>query len=428
MSSYTDETVRSKLSALNDSQDAIVAVAQWIMFHRRQAKRSAELWLERLKESSSHRKLMLVYLANEIVQQSKARNKPEFGNAFTPIVVESIGVAYDGCKPDVQEKIKRVVQVWRERNIFKSETQAEIEQRIETIERKGSGPSKSVFGGGLKLGSGFLGGGGKGPDVPLEFVPLMKTHKEIRDKASSVTIATGTANTEYQKQFDTEHLPAPPVYAARLSALLKTLDTADSAIKGAIEARKAHIRNIERLLEQSKTALAKDEQTAAELQKKKEKTESTKESVENLIMKDLEESNGNGNGGGDGTPGDKTPDLKSPEIEALTPPAQILHEPEPPTPASELHHRHSIAPAAPPYPPDFHAGASELLASLSAPLHNAGGLKRTQVEDTNMFEGIDEDLVNMFKNEGVQQQQQQQQQQKRQKFEPEENDDDEYVP
>lgn len=32
--SYTDETVRAKLSALNDSQDSIVAVAQWIMFHR----------------------------------------------------------------------------------------------------------------------------------------------------------------------------------------------------------------------------------------------------------------------------------------------------------------------------------------------------------------------------------------------------------
>ena len=33
-STYNDETVLSKLSALNDSQDAIVAVAQWIMFHR----------------------------------------------------------------------------------------------------------------------------------------------------------------------------------------------------------------------------------------------------------------------------------------------------------------------------------------------------------------------------------------------------------
>lgn len=32
--SYNDETVRAKLSALNDSQDSIVAVAQWVMFHR----------------------------------------------------------------------------------------------------------------------------------------------------------------------------------------------------------------------------------------------------------------------------------------------------------------------------------------------------------------------------------------------------------
>ena len=33
-SSYSDETVLSKLSALNDTQDSIVAVAQWVMFHR----------------------------------------------------------------------------------------------------------------------------------------------------------------------------------------------------------------------------------------------------------------------------------------------------------------------------------------------------------------------------------------------------------
>ena len=89
--SYTDETVRAKLSALNDSQDSIVAVAQWIMFHRyeprelgtwvcaqtrradntrRQAKRSTELWFERLKESSPHRKLMLIYLANGVSRRS----------------------------------------------------------------------------------------------------------------------------------------------------------------------------------------------------------------------------------------------------------------------------------------------------------------------------------------------------------------------
>lgn len=31
---YTDEAVRSKLSALNETQEGIVTVAQWIMFHR----------------------------------------------------------------------------------------------------------------------------------------------------------------------------------------------------------------------------------------------------------------------------------------------------------------------------------------------------------------------------------------------------------
>jgi hypothetical protein len=32
--SYTEDAVKAKLSSLNDQQDSIVTVAQWIMFHR----------------------------------------------------------------------------------------------------------------------------------------------------------------------------------------------------------------------------------------------------------------------------------------------------------------------------------------------------------------------------------------------------------
>ena len=32
--SYTEDSVKAKLSALNDTQESIVSVAQWIMFHR----------------------------------------------------------------------------------------------------------------------------------------------------------------------------------------------------------------------------------------------------------------------------------------------------------------------------------------------------------------------------------------------------------
>ena len=31
---YTDDAVKAKLAALNETQDSIVTVAQWIMFHR----------------------------------------------------------------------------------------------------------------------------------------------------------------------------------------------------------------------------------------------------------------------------------------------------------------------------------------------------------------------------------------------------------
>lgn len=32
--SYTDDALRAKLSALNETQDSIVTVAQWVIFHR----------------------------------------------------------------------------------------------------------------------------------------------------------------------------------------------------------------------------------------------------------------------------------------------------------------------------------------------------------------------------------------------------------
>lgn len=31
---YSDDAVKAKLGALNETQDSIVTVAQWIMFHR----------------------------------------------------------------------------------------------------------------------------------------------------------------------------------------------------------------------------------------------------------------------------------------------------------------------------------------------------------------------------------------------------------
>jgi len=67
----------------------------------------------------------------EIVQQSKARKKEDFLIAFSPIIAEATAIAYKGSSPDIQEKIRRVVEVWRARNIFDESIQSAVERRVD---------------------------------------------------------------------------------------------------------------------------------------------------------------------------------------------------------------------------------------------------------------------------------------------------------
>ena len=82
---YTDDAINAKLSALNETQESIVTVAQWVMFHRRYADRTAASWLQRMKDSGSNKRLNLIYLANEVAQQSRVRRKDDFITAFSPV-------------------------------------------------------------------------------------------------------------------------------------------------------------------------------------------------------------------------------------------------------------------------------------------------------------------------------------------------------
>jgi regulator of Ty1 transposition protein 103 len=89
--------------------------------------------------SSASRKLNLIYLANDVVQQSRARKKDEFPKAFTGVITEAMEIAYRGTTSEVQSKIRRVLEVWRQRGVFEPAILGEVDQRLEgtfTIKRK----------------------------------------------------------------------------------------------------------------------------------------------------------------------------------------------------------------------------------------------------------------------------------------------------
>ena len=66
----------------------------------------------------------------EVVQQSRIRHKEDFVIAFSPVVAEAAAVAYKGAPAEIQAKLRRVIDVWKDRTIFEAPIQAAIEARL----------------------------------------------------------------------------------------------------------------------------------------------------------------------------------------------------------------------------------------------------------------------------------------------------------
>jgi len=288
---YSEDAVRAKLASLNESQDSIVSNAQWIMFHRRHAPRTAALWLERLHTLSPQKRLTLIYLANEVVQQSRARGKPDFLLAFEPVIAEATAAAYQGASQDVQGRVRRVVEVWRQRGIFDARILEGVEGRLAEIDRaKGPGKSGGGAGGvGGKMLGGSLFGGGSG-HLPRELEPIAKSLAAVA-KAEGMGAPAATAEAalaEYSRLTDAEATPpTPPVYAARLSALMKNLAGAEAVVEAGVRARREVVAGVAAFLEAQRARLAEDEGRAKELAEKKEVVEGKKRAVEDAIMRGL---------------------------------------------------------------------------------------------------------------------------------------------
>jgi regulator of Ty1 transposition protein 103 len=177
---YTDDAVLARLSGLNDTHDSIATAAQWIMFHRYAASKSyivdvmglltlpkeacrphratvdaaAERlvciqatqshlscqWYEHksttvpaLSEPSMAHHQDDAYLPRcfaEVAQQSRIRHKEDFIIAFSPVMAEATSLAYKGAPSEVQTRLRRVVDVWKDRSIFEKPIQEAIDNRL----------------------------------------------------------------------------------------------------------------------------------------------------------------------------------------------------------------------------------------------------------------------------------------------------------
>ncbi|KAL2195035.1 RNA polymerase II-binding domain-containing protein [Corynascus similis CBS 632.67] len=306
---YTDDAVLSKLSALNESHESIATTAQWIMFHRRHASQTVHLWLTKLKDLPSSKRLNMIYLANEVTQQSKARHKEDFLNAFSPFIADATAVAYKGAPADVQGKLRRVVEVWRERSIFDKDVLQDLDNKLAEIDKTRPGANVGGFGGRAFSSA--------GPPIPSELTSLIAPQQAIAKAVPPMKTALSTANSDYEKLADPATTSAAlPVQAARLSGLLKTLANAEGAVTQCIRARKDLIKELEKILATNREALDADEKQMMELSGRRTEVEQKRQAVETAIIGGLsstgEEQSPRGHS--------PVPEPDRPQVEALTPP------------------------------------------------------------------------------------------------------------
>lgn len=73
---WNDEIFREKMDKLNSSQLSIENTSQWMRFYRADARRVADCWEAYFSKADQPKRLAMVYLANDVVQNRCDRRAP----------------------------------------------------------------------------------------------------------------------------------------------------------------------------------------------------------------------------------------------------------------------------------------------------------------------------------------------------------------
>jgi regulator of Ty1 transposition protein 103 len=181
--------------------------------------------------------------------------------------------------------------------------------------------------------------------VPSDFAPLIEPQQTITKLVLSTKTSVNAANQDYEKLTDVSAVtPSPPVHAARLNGLLKTLANAEGAVAESIKARKILISALEKILDSNRTSLSGEEHLLSQLSTRRVEIDSKKREVEESIMRGFASSGSpsgsitasDGSPAAGQTPGTPPSELDRPEVEALTPPGYTQPPAAEPVPGLDI--------------------------------------------------------------------------------------------
>ncbi|XP_076340641.1 uncharacterized protein LOC143241058 [Tachypleus tridentatus] len=114
-STLNENNLEKKFQSVTNTQDGIQSLSLWILHHKVHHKKIVEMWMKVLKKAKPSHRLTLLYLANDVVQNSRKKAGSHFGESFAEVLKEACVLLRD---EKIQTSVKRVFKIWEERSVY----------------------------------------------------------------------------------------------------------------------------------------------------------------------------------------------------------------------------------------------------------------------------------------------------------------------
>ncbi|XP_073677556.1 regulation of nuclear pre-mRNA domain-containing protein 1A [Garra rufa] len=178
MSVFSEPALEKKLSELSNSQQSVQTLSLWLIHHRKHSKTIVKVWYSELKKAQVSRKLTFLYLANDVIQNSK-RKGPEFTQDFSPVIVDAFkhvsGEGDESCK----KQLGRVLSIWQERAVYENDVLEKLSDVLQVEKKAKKRPYEEIKANNDDFAS------QSSPAEPPQTADLIRALQELENAASS---------------------------------------------------------------------------------------------------------------------------------------------------------------------------------------------------------------------------------------------------
>lgn len=132
MASFDEGVFEEKLLYLKDTQDSIGSLSSWCLLHKEYHEKIVSTWLNILKKVKIEHRLVLFYLANDVIQYSKRKSLP-FVDSFAPALQKATKLVREDN--NIRNKVMRLFKIWSERGIYEENFLVDLSNVLNRIHK-----------------------------------------------------------------------------------------------------------------------------------------------------------------------------------------------------------------------------------------------------------------------------------------------------